>query len=815
MRAWRLPARWPMFAPGDVVTARGERWVVEESTAFIDCTLLKLATPRGVDRHNTPRECRLLHPFDRPIASPTTPRIRAVSRRRWLRHLQAELASLRAFGQLYAAQVARMDIFPFQLEPALAMIQGRASRFLLADEVGLGKTIQAGLMLAELQRRGWCDRALILTPAGLRHQWADELERRFHIRATVVDAPTLRMASATLPFDVNPWLLEPVAIASIDFVKQPEVLRALTSQLWDMVIVDEAHQVASAPLRAAAVKAVAERARQIALLTATPHAGDELAYRALCTLGRLDREEPILLFRRTREQVGLTRARRVHLLPVRLTKDALEMHRLLDDYIRHLWQIASDSGRNEVRLVAIVLGKRAYSSPASLLISVKRRLEALSGHLQPSLQSHLPFDAEEDPADVAPLLAVDAFDRVDREAEVLRAILSAAERACADDRKLAALMRLLRRIPEPVVVFTEYRDTLMTLSSALTQFRRTAVIHGGMTDGERRAAVGAFTNGDVDVLLATDAGSEGLNLQSRCRLVVNLELPWNPIRLEQRIGRVDRLGQPRTVHAINLYADETRESTVLAGLLRRLHRIRCSEIEVASCVIGNTELNVSDTEPRLESCTVRVDLEKEREAEAARLHATQKAPAQTVGIEEGIIPVTTVRLTASTFAAAGLPTHHRRPSIIWFVRARIVNGAGRLTDEMLFPVWMPLLAGPHTTCRRDVRACAEHIVERYGTTVMDFIRQRATERSRDLQSQTAEWVVRTLRRECELSKIAATDAAALIQAGLFDSRALKEHEDAGRQRRVIADESKARADALQAAISAVHPPEIALLLISC
>jgi superfamily II DNA/RNA helicase len=805
-----------MFAPGDVVTARGQRWVVEESTVFVDCTLLKLAAARGVDRHTAPRECRLLHPFDRPIASQTTPRIRAVSRRRWLRHLQAELASLRAFGQLSAAQAARMEILPFQLEPALAMIQGRASRFLLADEVGLGKTIQAGLMLAELQRRGWCERALILSPAGLRHQWADELERRFDIRAAVVDAPTLRIVSATLPFDVNPWLVESVAIASIDFVKQPEVLRAVTSQLWDMVIVDEAHQVASAPLRAAAVKALAERARHIALLTATPHAGDEIAYRALCALGRLDREEPILLFRRTREQVGLTRARRVHLLPVRLTKEALEMHRLLGDYIRRLWQIAGDSGRNEIRLVAIVLGKRAYSSPASLLISVQRRLEALSGHLQPSLQSDLPFDAEDDPADVAPSLAADAFERSDRETEVLRAILSAAERACADDRKIAALVRLLRRVPEPVVVFTEYRDTLMTLASAFTRFRRTAILHGGLTAGERLAAVDAFTKGDVDLLLATDAGSEGLNLQSRCRLVVNLELPWNPIRLEQRIGRVDRLGQPRTVHAINLFAEETAESTVLAGLLGRLHRIRCSEIEVASCVISNTELKISDTEPGLERCTVRVGLQKESEAEAARLRTTKAPTAQTASIEEERIPVTTVRLTASTRAAAGLPTHHREPSIIWFVRAGIVNGAGRLADDMLFPVWMPLHVGPHAKRRRDVRALAEQIVQQHGATVMGLVRQRAAERSRDIQSQTAEWVMRTLRRERELSKIAAADAAALIQAGLFDTRALKQHEDAERQRRVIAEESKERAATLEAAAtSSPQPPEIALLLISC
>ena len=126
-----------------------------------------------------------------------------------------------------APQRAAIDILPFQLEPALALVRGRASRFLLADEVGLGKTIQAGLMLAELRHRGWCEHALIVTPAGLRQQWADELLHRFDMRAAVMDAASLAALTDSLPFDVNPWAVEPVAITSIDFLKQPEVLRGL------------------------------------------------------------------------------------------------------------------------------------------------------------------------------------------------------------------------------------------------------------------------------------------------------------------------------------------------------------------------------------------------------------------------------------------------------------------------------------------------------------------------------------------------------------------------------------------------------------
>ena len=132
----------------------------------------------------------------------------------------------------------------------------------------------------------------------------------------------------------------------------------------------------------------------------------------------------------------------------------------------------------------------------------------------------------------------------------------------------------------------------------------------------------AFTNGAADVLIATDAGSEGLNLQGTCRLVVNLELPWNPIRLEQRIGRVDRIGQARTVHAINLFAEGTAERTVLASLLRRIDRIRMSEIEIAACVISQSE-----PPPRsvpAETCTRTIDLGTEARTAAQHIADTRR-----------------------------------------------------------------------------------------------------------------------------------------------------------------------------------------------
>ena len=269
------------FIAGDRVTVRGERWVVQEATAYADATLPGLS--RADDR-TAHRRCCLLSPFDRPVAIRRSPVIRATTRRRWMRHLHAHLSEVRAFGELRVPQRAAMDILPFQLEPALALARGRATRFLLADEVGLGKTIQAGLMLAELRQRGWCEHALIITPAGLRQQWADELLHRFDMRAAVMDAASLAALTIRCRSTSTRGPSSRVAIASIDFLKQPEVLHGLASLLWDVLIVDEAHQATIASLRYDAVNALAKRARHVMLLTATPHAGDDRAYRALCAI---------------------------------------------------------------------------------------------------------------------------------------------------------------------------------------------------------------------------------------------------------------------------------------------------------------------------------------------------------------------------------------------------------------------------------------------------------------------------------------------------------------------------------------------------
>ena len=783
---------------GDRVTVRGERWIVEDATEFGDATLLNLLSAGA---HGAQRRCRLLTPFDTPVLSERTPRIRAVTRRRWMHHLQSQVAHMRAFGALRAPQQAAIDILPFQLEPALALVRGHGSRFLLADEVGLGKTIQAGLMLAELLQRGWCDRALIVTPAGLRQQWIEELLHRFGIEAALIDASSLAARARALPYGVNPWAAEPVAIASIDFVKQPEVLRGLASQSWDALIVDEAHQATLASMRYAAVSALAKRARHVVLITATPHAGDERAYRALCGIGAISSDDPILRFRRTRNDAGVRRSRRAHLLPVRPSPACAEMHRLLEGYLKQLWAIGRSKNKHDVQLVAMVLAKRAFSSARSLATSLERRMAALTGDIEPSSQAALPLTLEEDFSDEPPMPVARAFEHGDEEREAVQRIIGAARRTTHEEPKMRVLRRIARRVSEPLIIFTEYRDTLDAICDQLVGIRTITTLHGGQTPLERRESLLAFSTGAANVMIATDAGSEGLNLQENCRLVINLELPWNPIRLEQRIGRVDRIGQARRVHAINLLAEGTAERTVLAGILRRIDRIRMSEIEIASCVINGFEPPAQA--PPVEACTSMVDLTAEARAESERIHKARQFSRARTTLADETVPVTVVRSPGA--------------SLIPFFRIRVVTGAGRLIEDTLVPVRVPIDAVQNRLSPKAARALAEASVARFGALAAHHARQHANVQSLAAARDSRHWIARAMRRERAIAECLTADGPAPVQAGLFDNRELKEMCAQEDRRDRIRRESDARADLLQADSRALlaHDPELAMLLILC
>jgi len=620
---------------GSRISVRGQLWTIVERTAFRDCDALRLS---GAEAANTASTRTILLPFDRPRRLLPSSSIEVMRPRRWLRALYRTALDQKPFGGLSAAAASTIDFLPYQLEAALAMLRDGYTRVLIADAVGLGKTIQAGLILGELAATHESFRALVIGPAGLREQWAGELATRFAIRTTLATSPWLTRTVGLLPADVNPWSLPGIYISSFDFIKRPEVLRPFEEEEidWDAVVVDEAHAATLGTARHAAVHAVALRARRVILLSATPHSGDAEQFRALCDIGNPARNpQPLLIFRRTRNDAGTTTRRRTVLLPVQLSEAELRMHRVLEAYTSRVCAESRARGDLQARLAAIVLRKRALSSAGSLAVSCRRRLALLTAGPEASTEHQLPLPlGDEEPLEdeeLASILAAPGLADSARERRWLATIVEAADQAAHDESKLRLVARLLRRVQEPAIVFTEYRDTLERLREALSGTgRHLTVLHGGMTAAERSAAQHGF-NSSGSLLLATDAASEGLNLHHRCRIVIHFELPWSPPRLEQRTGRVDRIGQARVVHEIMLIANATAERLVLAPLARRTARAHAAlpgrsglfdvltESRVAAAVMEAIPLQPAATNVDDDSVPPPIELQEEARAEASRL----------------------------------------------------------------------------------------------------------------------------------------------------------------------------------------------------
>jgi hypothetical protein len=405
-----------------------------------------------------------------------------------------------------------------------------------------------------------------------------ELATRAGLAPAALDAARLAALADGLPPGASPWPLVPLAIVSLDLIKQPDILHGLMQGAWDLCVIDEAHLLTPGTARAQAARVVADRSLRVLLLTATPHDGNDEHYAALCTLGRLWDDEPLALFARPRGTDALaapTPSPRVLRLGIHPSPKERHLHQLLARYVARVWTSASRD-RSPARLAMTVLAKRAASGPWALARSLERRLEMLDAAAagaasQPSLFT-APDDVEQEDDVPDAMLAAPGLPPA-QERLWLRLLVNAARAATPHDRKLAALRRLLRRTPEPAIVFTEYRDTLRHCADVLRPERRLTVLHGGLPAEVRHEAAAAFLDGRATLLLATDAASLGLNLHARCRLVVHLELPWNPLRLEQRTGRVDRIGQTRRVHAIELVSRSSWEARIATRLDERRARI--------------------------------------------------------------------------------------------------------------------------------------------------------------------------------------------------------------------------------------------------
>lgn len=748
---------------GHTIRARGESWIVHRHVAGTEGSVLEV---RGRGPDNRGLRASFLLPFEPIVRLPSSDAPRFVRPRTWPRAAGSILATVTpSYDALRSPARAALAVLPFQLEPALAFVRGLAARILIADEVGLGKTIQAGLIISELLERRPAAHVLVVTPAGLRHQWQSELRERFTLDATLLDSASISRYATQ--WNGNPWSIPGVVLTSLDYVKRPEVARALEALVWDVAVFDEAHALAGRSDRATAAAMLAQRARTLVLLTATPHSGDDQAFSRLTSLGDASSRFPLLVFRRTRLDAGLGMTRRTVSLRVRPTPQESEMHRAVMAYARLVWTHAPATAAG-ARLAMGVLTRRACSSAWSLARSVETRLRVLSVECSPHLlQLALPFS--ESPADdesPAAELSAPGLSDPDEERRWLEHVLQLAQQAQAHESKIDALRRALGRAREPAIVFTEYRDTLHQLAHHLRDFAPVQ-LHGGMTAGERQEVLTRFVGGDARLLLATDAASEGLNLHHRCRLVINLELPWTPVRLEQRIGRVERLGQAKRVHAVHLIAAGTCEEDSVATLLARMRRVAgvlgsmrpsAGEGRIASVVIGHQQQVELDEEPlALPAGVIVGDLRSTAQEEAVRLEGVRRLAG--VGRAE----------TVEARPCITVLRRRRTPVNDWVYRLIF-------EDPELQPLWTTLVGLREGGCLVNVsHEAIRHHVESFHAVVEPTLESVA---ARLLMSFRSAWRPSQLLAAERERAIAdglrdhrARLATSLLQPGLFDRRA--------------------------------------------
>jgi len=552
---------------------------------------------------------------------------------------------------------------PHQLEAVYGVLLKRPRvRFLLADDPGAGKTVMAGLFLKEMKYRGLVRRALVVTPANLMDQWRRELKEKFNESFVVVN----RFADQAL-YGETPWERYDQAIVSMDFAKQDRYLEDLRRARWDLVIVDEAHKLSATRYGQEVKKSqryrlgevLSQTATHLLFLTATPHQGDEERFRLLLGLlepglfasahllkeAAKEGENPILLRRLKEDMVDfagkpLFPPRRVHTPTFRLSPSERMLYERVTEYVRKHFKRAWEEKRRNVGLAMAVLQRRLASSTHAIARSLENRLRRLEALKEEALRLNALGGGEEalweeDWEDLPEAerwrLEAELSERLtlarnlpelEREIEELRALAKEARTLARleEDTKFKELLKVLEALAgEKLLVFTEHKDTLDFLVQALRRrgYRVTSM-DGSMGLEERVERERVFRD-EAQVLVATEAAGEGINLQF-CAVMVNYDLPWNPTRLEQRMGRIHRYGQRYEVHIYNLVAQGTREGEVLRLLLDKLEAMR-QELgsERVYDVVGELLSGVSLEELILDHLTGRRTLEEIRAMVESRL----------------------------------------------------------------------------------------------------------------------------------------------------------------------------------------------------
>lgn len=511
--------------------------------------------------------------------------------------------------ELQAPFHGAIDIEDYQLVPvARALAMARVS-LLIADDVGLGKTIEAALVMQEMITRQLVRRVMILCPASLQEQWREELQSKFNLPFQIIDRQAVQDLRREYGVHINPWNSFPRLITSMDFLKREQQLTQFRASLekrgahaalrdWDLLIVDEVHNCAPAGRKQYAVDSDRTRMlREIAphfehrlFLTATPHNGFTESFTAILEMLAPDRftrgpelnieDRDRVMVRRLKDQITDSLGGRVfpkrEIPAIPVTLDDETATETLGKYVKSRMKCAGAKDYFAIQFALTMLKKRFLSSPLAFWRSLQTHMrfagtldEAADLGLVERMKDKVDEDWDDDDEkaqhEETALQEASRFfgDRTADELSWLRQLSEAAQGSHdKPDEKAAALLAWIDEHlrdgagwgTERLIVFTEYKDTLDYLQTLLAGDEyegRVLTLCGGMSSDQREPIKAAFQASPeeqtVRILLATDAASEGLNLQKHCRNLIHYEIPWNPIRMEQRNGRIDRHGQDEPV----------------------------------------------------------------------------------------------------------------------------------------------------------------------------------------------------------------------------------------------------------------------------
>ncbi len=647
------------FDIGEIVKARDRLWRIDQiiiKEKMINDELKKFAL-YSVSNITGQPSSQLLIPDIEPIEKSTVPKPSAdkIGSPGYQRLLLDAIKLDLIYGTTSFISLQNSKVIPvsYQMVPVLMALNLKNTRLLLADDVGLGKTIESGLILQELLGRKRINRVLFVTPANLREQWKTILKHFFGIDAVIMSRRNRRHLESELLVGGNPWGYYNFVITSIDYGKRPGIREEILQFEWDMIIIDEVHNVMRPHLGSddetsksfkqsyGFAKALANQDKypHLLLLSATPHNGYKDSFASLLEMINPD----IVEYGKTRMEIKIDRDLAINHICQRRRKDVedwlsdrkdkkrifperdsdevyitpsqkfYDCFKLINEFSEHVLSRGKDDPEERKKFgywTILHFHKRAISSPNSLRCSVENRLDELENKINKNFRAINETDSfisteeaaqsvmdgnetdrlteeELDKRNDILALSKKAVDLV-KEKQLLIKVKNSAKELMEDDSKLNHLIEYILperfKISKKIIIFTRYIDTLTYIKENLEIKVKDRVkyknidlftVHGQMASQKRQEVYDDFLRSKQGILITTDCMAEGIDLQFSADQIINYELTWNPNRLEQRNGRIDRFGQPKEVVYIRtLILKDTLEMDILEAIVHKANEIK-------------------------------------------------------------------------------------------------------------------------------------------------------------------------------------------------------------------------------------------------